>query len=67
MYVDETIKVPQTDLEVYETLVKTERPSELASWGIYQIYRKRDEMSVSDAWLATLNYIIDLYTKKDQS
>lgn len=53
-------KVPTTDDEVHKTLVtEGHNSSQLAAWGIYCIKRKQG-LSVDDAYMETLDHIIDI-------
>lgn len=58
-------KNPETDAEA-TALLLGDNPTtgNYAMVGIYEIYRKRDGMSVIDAYLATLNHVIELYESK---
>ncbi len=54
----ETKNIPKTDEEVVEAL-----SFQLGASGIYRIFRERDGMEVFEAYMATLDFIIEIEKK----
>ena len=61
MWKKDEIGIPETD-EQAESILKNCGGAG-AAVGIYRIFRKRDGMSVFDAYMATLNHVIEIGEK----
>jgi len=57
--------VPETDLDVQATLA-VDFPGDItgkALWNIYLIFRQRDNLSPTEAWIKLLDHMITLYKR----